>query len=184
MSFISKLLGYLTPDFIYDSVYDIDFGALKKNNIKGLIFDIDNTLVSYNQPEPTNDVVGLMNKLKSENFEICFISNNDRQRVEQFNRNLKYLSFYKAGKPSTKFFKEAAKKMEMERGNIAVIGDQLFTDVIAAKRMKMPSVLVTPVEPVESVFFKLKRLGEKPFIKRYYKRVDKTNKTNEKSEKR
>ena len=168
-----SILRYLTPDFIYNNIYDIDFDELKKNNIQGLIFDIDNTLVSYEQPEPTPKVVDLMNKLKSRDFSICFISNNNKQRVELFNRDFKFPSFYNAHKPSVKFFKEAMVKMNIKSENIAVIGDQLFTDVIAAKRMKMLSVLVNPIEPVESFFFKIKRLVEKPFIRRYYKKAKK-----------
>lgn len=166
-----SILGYLTPDFIYSTIYEIDFDILKKNNIKGLIFDIDNTLVSYEQPEPTSTVIELMNNLKSKEFSICFISNNNKQRVDLFNSSFKYPAFYDARKPTVKFFKEAIIQMNMKCENIAVIGDQLFTDVIAAKRMKMTALLVNPIEPVESFFFKIKRIGEKPFIRRYYRKL-------------
>jgi len=167
------LLQYLTPDFIYNNIYEIDFDELKRKDIKSLIFDIDNTLVSYKQPEPTPEVVDLMTKLKSKDFSICFISNNNRQRVDLFNSGFKYPAFYDAGKPSIKFLKKAIDELDIKSENTAVIGDQLFTDVVAAKRMNMTALLVSPIEPVESVFFKLKRLGEKPFIRRYYRKLKK-----------
>jgi len=168
------MFGCFMPDIIYNSVYDIDFNSLRKKNIRGLIFDIDNTLVSYKQEKPTENVSALMNKLKSDGFNICFISNNSKQRVDIFNGEFKYLSYPKAGKPFTRYIKEALKAMGLSRENAALIGDQLFTDVAAAKRAKITAVLVNPIEPVETLFFKFKRFLEKPFIKKYYRRLNKT----------
>ena len=171
-----SIFRYLTPDFIYSNIYDIDFDKLQKNNIKGLIFDIDNTLVSYEQPEPTLEVIDLMDRLNNMGFSICFISNNNKRRVELFNGSFKYPAFYNARKPSVRLFKQAINKMNLKNENTAVIGDQLFTDIIAAKRMKMTALLVNPIEPVESLFFKIKRMGEKPFIRRYYKKLKEKDK--------
>ena len=161
------------PDYIFESVYDIDFGALKNKSIKGIIFDIDNTLVSYKQEKPTENVAALMNKLKSDGFSICFVSNNSRQRVEIFNGEFKFFSFPKARKPFTKYIRAALKAMDLPRENAVVIGDQLFTDVAAAKKAKVMAILVTPIEPVETLFFRFKRTLEKPIIKRYYKKSGK-----------
>jgi len=169
------MFGYFIPDVIYNNIYDIDFDALKKNNITGLIFDIDNTLVSYRQETPTKNVAGLLNKLKSDGFDICFISNNSRERVELFNNEFKYFCFPKAKKPSVKYLKKALQAMNIAAENAAVIGDQLFTDVLAAKRIKITAILVAPIEPVETVFFKFKRIMEKPFLKKYYRRVKKNH---------
>ena len=166
------MFRYFTPDVIYNNIYDIDFDSLKKNNIKGLIFYIDNTLVSYKTEKPTENVVALMNKLKNDGFDICFVSNNNKQRVDIFNDEFKFFSFPKAGKPSVKYIREALKSINMTNETAALIGDQLFTDVTAAKRAKMTAILVTPIEPVETMFFKFKRFMEKPFIKRYYRRLN------------
>jgi len=168
------MFGYFTPDIIYNNVYEIDFNSLKENkNIKGLIFDIDNTLVSYKTEKPTENVIELMNRLKNEGFKICFVSNNHKKRVDIFNEEFKFLSYPRAGKPSIKYIKAALKSMKLTNENTVLIGDQLFTDVTAAKRAKMTAILVTPIEPVETLFFKFKRLMEKPFIKRYYRRLNK-----------
>ena len=167
------MFGYLTPDVILKSVYDIDFDSLKTKNIKGIIFDIDNTLVPYTQAKPTENVNNLMDKLKNDGFDICFISNNKKERVEIFNDGFQFISYPAAGKPSVKYLKEALKTMKLDVENVVLVGDQLFTDVAAAKRLKIMAILVNPIEPVENLFFKFKRLMEKPFIKRYYRRLKK-----------
>ena len=164
------MFGYFLPDIIYENVYEIDFDSLREKNIKGLIFDIDNTLVSYKQEKPTENVNALMAQLKSDGFIICFVSNNNKQRVDIFNGEFKYFSFPDAKKPFIRYIKEALKAMEISKENAVLIGDQLFTDVAAAKRAKITAILVTPIEPVETLFFRFKRLMEKPFIKRYYRR--------------
>ncbi|MCL2813476.1 MAG: YqeG family HAD IIIA-type phosphatase [Oscillospiraceae bacterium] len=170
------MFRYFTPDFIFDRIQDIDFDSLKKKNIKGLIFDIDNTLVSYRQERPTKEVSVLMDKLKTEGFEICFISNNSRQRVDVFNSDFNFFSYPEAKKPSVKFIKRALSAMDLKAKNAAFVGDQLFTDVMAAKRAKIMAILVTPIEPLETVFFRFKRFMEKPFIKRYYRKQRKKSK--------
>ena len=167
------MLGYLMPDIIYKSVYDIDFNSLREKNINGIIFDIDNTLVSYKQEKPTENVNILMDRLKSAGFSICFVSNNSKERVDIFNGEFKYFSFPDAKKPFTRYIKEALKVMEISGQNAVLIGDQLFTDIAAAKKAKIMAILVTPIEPVETLFFKFKRFMEKPFIKRYYRRLKK-----------
>ncbi|MCL2096460.1 MAG: YqeG family HAD IIIA-type phosphatase [Oscillospiraceae bacterium] len=170
------LFGFFTPDIMFGSVYDIDFGELGKKNIKGVIFDIDNTLVSYRQEEPTQNVAELINKLTGAGFKICFVSNNTKQRVDAFLKGFGepgFLSYPNAGKPFAKYIREALRAMELKPDEAVLVGDQLFTDVAAAKRAKIMSVTVTPIEPVETLFFKLKRFLEKPIIKRYYRRINK-----------
>lgn len=155
------------PDKIYGSVYEIDFDCLIKKNIKGLIFDIDNTLVSYKQPEPTAEVAALMRSLREKGFSVCFVSNNKKARVDLFNRELKFPAFAEAGKPLKKYMKRALEVMGVTGAQAAMIGDQLFTDVCAGKRVGALALFVTPIEPVENLFFKAKRMLEKPIIKKY-----------------
>ena len=167
------MFGWFTPDIISNSVYEIDFDALKKKHIKGLIFDIDNTLVSYNQAEPTDIAAAFLKNLTESGFNICFVSNNSEKRVEIFNSGLGYKFFAGARKPFMKYIKKALEAMGTPKENAALIGDQLFTDIAAAKRAKITAILVTPIEPVETMFFRVKRFLEKPFIKRYYRRQKK-----------
>jgi len=155
------------PDKIYDNVYEIDFDELIKKDIKGLIFDIDNTLVSYKQPEPTAEVTGLMRSLREKGFKVCFVSNNKKERVDLFNRDFKFPAFAEAGKPLKKYMRQALEAMGVTGEQAAIIGDQLFTDICAGKRMNMLALFVKPIEPVETLFFKAKRALEKPIIKKY-----------------
>ena len=170
------MFGCFTPDIICESVYDIDFGALKEKNITGIIFDIDNTLVSYKQEKPTKEVSALMDKLTGEGFRVCFVSNNTKERVDIFNGGFKFFSFPKAGKPSVKYIKKALNAMKIAEKNAVLVGDQLFTDVAAARRAKITAILVKPIEPVENMFFRFKRFMEKPFIKRYYRKQKRNKK--------
>jgi HAD superfamily phosphatase (TIGR01668 family) len=95
------------------------------------------------------------------------VSNNNKARVDLFNRDFKFPAFAKSGKPLKKYMKQALETMGVTNGQAAIIGDQLFTDVWAGKRMKMLALCVKPIEPVETLFFKTKRVLEKPIIKKY-----------------
>ena len=169
------MFKYFMPDEVFETVYDIDFNAYKEKKIRGIIFDIDNTLVSYKQEKPTEKVKILMEKLKNNGFVICFVSNNKKSRVDIFNEEFKFFSFPKAGKPGIKYIKKALEVMNLPKENVMLVGDQLFTDVAAAKCVNITAALVKPIEPVETLFFKFKRVMEKPFLKRYYRRLDKKN---------
>jgi HAD superfamily phosphatase (TIGR01668 family) len=158
---------YFMPDKIYNNVYEIDFDGLLEKGVKGLIFDIDNTLVSYRQPEPTAEVTELMRSLRDKGFSVCFVSNNKKERVDLFNQDFKFPAFAEAGKPLKKYMKRALEAMGAAGNQAAIIGDQLFTDVCAGKRMDMLALFVYPIEPVETLFFKAKRALEKPIIKKY-----------------
>jgi len=163
------MFGYFMPDKIYENVYEIDFAGLIKKGITGLIFDIDNTLVSYKQPEPTTEVIELMQSLRELGFSVCFVSNNKKARVDLFNLGFKFPAFAEASKPLKKYMKLALEAMNIKNEQAAIIGDQLLTDICAGKRMNMLSLFVKPIEPVETLFFKAKRVIEKPIIKKYWK---------------
>lgn len=163
------MFKFFMPDKLYDDVYQIDFDEIAAKGIKGLIFDIDNTLVSYKQPSPTDEVVALLRDLQTKGFKLCFVSNNTTKRVELFNRELSLPAFSNAKKPLKKSMLSALDAMDVTPSQAAIIGDQLFTDVCAGKRVKLLALAVTPIEPVETLFFKLKRALEKPIIRKYRK---------------
>ena len=162
-----KMFKYFMPDKMYESVYGIDFDELWAKDIRGLIFDIDNTLVSYRQPLATVQVIELMRGLREKGFKISFVSNNKQGRIDLFNEDFKFPAFGGAGKPFKKYMKCALEAMGVAHENAAIIGDQIFTDVCAGKRMKMLALAVEPIEPVRTLFFKAKRVLERPIIRRY-----------------
>lgn len=155
------------PSLYLDSVKNINPTLLKKNNIKGLILDVDNTLIDYYR----NLVDGAekwCEELKNEWIKCIILSNsNKRSKVEEVAEklNIDYIMFAK--KPLKSGFKRALSKLELKPEEVAVVGDQLFTDVIGAKRMNMFSILVKQVGEKDIFITKLKRPIENAIIKKY-----------------
>ena len=170
---MKKIKKRFIPDTIKDTVYDIDIGYLEKNSIRGIIFDIDNTLVPYDTPLPTEEVSEYLTGLAAAGYQVCFVSNNKAERVELFNRTFNFRTYPCARKPSARALTEAVSHMRLNPGQVLMVGDQLFTDIYAARRAGTKAALVRPIKPVESLFFKIKRMGEKPFLRHYYKRCAK-----------
>ena len=157
------------PDEFHDDIYSIDLDSLKQRGIKAVLLEIDNTLVTYDDPEPTEKVLGWLAELEKRNIRAAFISNNHRGRVERFNAGLGFPAYCDSGKPSTKYYKIALAEMGAGVDSAAVIGDQVFTDVWSGKRLGAYTVLVRPIKDKTSLFFRFKRALEKPVMRRYRK---------------
>lgn len=156
------------PDKYVVSTYVIDFEELYKKGYRGLIFDIDNTLVPHGAPADER-AKKLFAKLKSLEFHCCLISNNQEPRVKMFNQDIQVDYVYNAHKPSTKNYKKAMEMMGTNQKNTLFIGDQLFTDVWGAKRTGIANILVKPIHPKEEIQIVLKRYLEK-IVLYFYKR--------------
>mgnify|MGYP000471360259 FL=1 len=155
------------PDLYLNSVIDINATLLKKNKLEALILDVDNTLIDYykNLIDGAED---WCENLKSEGIKCIILSNsNKKEKVETVAKKLgiKYIMFAK--KPLKSGFKRALEKLEMKPEQVAVVGDQIFTDVIGAKRMKMFSILVKQVGEKDIFITKVKRPIENAIIKKY-----------------
>lgn len=156
------------PDKYVASTYVIDFEELYKKGYRGVIFDIDNTLVPHGAPADER-AKKLFAKLKSLGFHCCLISNNQEPRVKMFNQDIQVDYVYNAHKPSTKNYKKAMEMMGTNQKNTLFIGDQLFTDVWGAKRTGVANILVKPIHPKEEIQIVLKRYLEK-IVLYFYKR--------------
>ena len=157
----------LYPDLYLNSVIDINATLLKKNKLEALILDVDNTLIDYykNLIDGAED---WCENLKSEGIKCIILSNsNKKEKVETVAKKLgiKYVMFAK--KPLKSGFKKALEKLEMKQEQVAVVGDQIFTDVVGAKRMKMFSILVKQVGEKDIFITKVKRPIENAIIKKY-----------------
>lgn len=159
------------PDRYVASTYVIDFEKLYEEGIRGLIFDIDNTLVPHGAPADERAIV-LFERLKKIGFKCCLISNNQEPRVKMFNEKIQVNYVYNAHKPSTKNYIKAMEIMGTDKKSSVFIGDQLFTDVWGAKRAGIPNILVKPIHPKEEIQIVLKRYLEK-IVLYYYKRSQK-----------
>lgn len=156
------------PDRYVASTYVIDFEKLYDKGYRGLIFDIDNTLVPHGAPADER-AIALFEKLKKIGFKCCLISNNQEPRVKMFNEKIQVDYVYNAHKPSTKNYKKAMEIMGTDKSNSVFIGDQLFTDVWGAKRTGIHNILVKPIHPKEEIQIVIKRRLEK-IVLYFYKR--------------
>ncbi len=162
------------PDRYVASTYVIDFEQLYEEGYRGLIFDIDNTLVPHGAPADRR-AAALFDRLKSIGFRCCLISNNQEPRVKMFNQDIGVDYVYNAHKPSTKNYVKAMEIMGTDKENSLFIGDQLFTDVWGAKRAGIRNILVKPIHPKEEIQIVLKRYLERVVLHFYKKNLKKGN---------
>ena len=160
---------YLLPDRQFGSFREVTPEVLAEMGVRGLMCDIDNTLVTYDDPEPTPDVSAWFAALADAGVKVAFISNNEAARVDRFNASLGYPAYAKAGKPSVKAYEAAAEAMNVPRDACAVLGDQLLTDAWAAHRFGVSALIVPPIKDKTSLFFRFKRWIEKPYMRRAQK---------------
>ena len=163
-------LNYLlTPDYIFEKFTDITPEFLQSLGIKALVIDIDNTLAPYEQDLPDEKTIAWFKALDSAGIKSALISNNKSERVELYNSLLGLPAYPDSKKPSTKIILKALEQMGVSTDEAAGLGDQLLTDALAVHKLDMISLIVPPIKDKKTLFFRFKRLLEKPFIKRYYK---------------
>ncbi len=150
------MFDYFFPDRYVVSTYVIEFEKLYEEGIRGLIFDIDNTLVPHGAPADDR-AKELFLRLKTIGLQTCLISNNQEPRVKPFADVVGSAYVYDAHKPSTKNYIKAMEMMGTDKESTVFIGDQLFTDVWGAKRAGIPNILVKPIHPKEEIQIVLKR---------------------------
>lgn len=160
------MLDFLTPNYYYHSIHELDISFFTDNNIKGILFDIDNTLEPYATALPSEKTVQLFEKLKNADIKISVISNNHEERVRKFCEPLKVGYSYDSGKPSKKKILSAISDMGLTLKDVVIVGDQLFTDIWAGNNTKIKSIFVDKINDKESFFIKLKRCLEAPLVKK------------------
>ena len=159
------------PDEYMASTYVIPFEKLYEAGYRGVIFDIDNTLVPHGEPAD-NRAKKLFARLSEIGFKSCLLSNNQIPRVEMFNKEIKTNYICDAHKPSTKNYIKAMELMGTDKETTLFVGDQLFTDVWGAKRTGIHNILVKPIHPKEEIQIVLKRYLEK-IVLYFYKKEQK-----------
>ena len=160
------------PDNYMSSTYEIDFDAYYEKGYRGIIFDIDNTLVPHGAPADERSKK-LFAHLKKLGYKVVLLSNNKEPRVKMFNDVVQVSYIFKAGKPLVKNYLKAMEMMGTNNENTIFVGDQLFTDVWGAKRTGIHNVLVQPIDKKEEIQIVLKRYLEKIVLasyKRYQKK--------------
>lgn len=156
------------PKEYVDSTYYIDFDSFAKKGYRGVIFDIDNTLVPHGAPADDR-AKQLFEQLKSLGMSACLLSNNKEPRVVMFNAEVQVNAIHKGGKPKRSGYRKAMELMGTNEQNTLFVGDQLFTDVWGANRAGIYSILVKPIHPQEEIQIVLKRYLEKIVLFFYFR---------------
>lgn len=164
------MLDYFSPDYYFERFDKISVEFLKKNGIKTLLLDIDNTLAPYQQAEPDEQILSWLNDLKDNGIGFAFISNNTSGvRVKRFNQNIGAPAYGDSCKPfASKTIARALSALSGDIESSAFLGDQIFTDVWAGKRCGMRTILVPPIKDLKNPFFRFKRWLEKPILNHYF----------------
>jgi uncharacterized protein len=164
------LLKKLIPNLHVNSIYDIDLDALKRQGIKGIITDLDNTLIEWDRPNATPKLLNWLEKLKVEGFCVIIVSNNKHLRVSSFADPLGIPYIHRARKPTRAPFLDAMRKMGLAKEQMVVIGDQMFTDVLGGNRMGLYTILVVPVAQTDGLLTRINRRMERFALQRMRKK--------------
>lgn len=168
------MLENFYPDEYLDSAYEIEFDRLYEEGYRGIIFDVDNTLVPHGAP--ADERAGrLFKHLKELGYQCCLLSNNKEPRVKMFNDVVQVKYIFKAGKPKVLGYQKAMELMGTDKHNTLFVGDQIFTDVYGANRAGIRTILTKPIHPKEEIQIVLKRYPEKLILFFYRRRMKKQN---------
>ena len=164
------MLKKFYPKKYITSVYSFDFINLYEIGFRGIIFDIDNTLVEHNKKADKRSVNFIQN-LKRIGFKVILFSNNNKERVSSFAKEVNVPYIFKASKPNTKNYYKACEMLSLSKRNVVFVGDQLFTDIYGANKAEIYSILTAPINKKEEIHIKFKRLLEKPILYSYKKYI-------------
>ncbi len=160
----------LMPDYMFRTFDEITPAFLSGLGVRAILADIDNTLAPYEQAEPDERIRGWIAALADAGISIAFVSNNDRERVERFNRTLGVPAYYKSGKPFKKNLVKAMESLGGNRDTTVMLGDQLLTDALAGHNLGVRVLIVPPIRDKKNAFFRFKRWLEKPTVKDFKKK--------------
>lgn len=162
------MLQRFYPDHEIESAYDIDYEGLYREGYRGVIYDIDNTLVPHGAPADER-AIALFQRLREIGYRTILLSNNKEPRVRSFCNQVGSMYIFRAGKPKTTGYENAMARMGTTAENTLFVGDQLFTDVWGAKRAGIVTYLVKPIHPKEEIQIVLKRKLERIVLFFYHR---------------
>lgn len=159
------MLHKFTPRLRVKTVYEIPLAELWQNGVRGIITDLDNTLVGAKEPLATPELIVWLGLVKQMGFKVVIVSNNGELRVRNFAEPLQIPFIHRAKKPSNAAFQKALKWMELSAEQTVVVGDQMLTDVLGGNRMGLHTILVLPIALLDEGFFtKVNRRIEKVLL--------------------
>ncbi|HZG84117.1 YqeG family HAD IIIA-type phosphatase [Paenibacillus sp.] len=166
------MLQMLLPKQTVRTIYDIDLEALKASGIRGIMTDLDNTLVGAKVPLATPELVLWLDGVRERGFQVVVVSNNNEARVRAFAEPLRLPFVSRAKKPLNAAFSKALTMMGLRPHETAIVGDQMMTDVLGGNRLGLYTILVEPIAASDEgwVTRNVNRNLERAFITRLRKK--------------
>ncbi|HHX50840.1 MAG TPA: YqeG family HAD IIIA-type phosphatase [Clostridia bacterium] len=164
------MLNLLKPDLYVNQLQDVPLPELIHAGIRGIIIDLDNTITAWNSPEVTGDIFNWFQEMKQHQFQVCLVSNNGKARVAVVADKLGIPFIFKASKPRRRSFRQAMEVLGTKPPETAVIGDQVFTDVLGGNRLNLYTILVVPLNKREFIGTRFMRQLENIVIKTVVKK--------------
>lgn len=146
------------------SVLQIQPGLLRQYGIRGLMLDLDNTLTTHDNPAPAEGVLSWIGLMRQAGIAMMIVSNNRPHRVQPFAAALGLPFVAEGAKPLPRGFRLAQKRMQLSFSQLAVVGDQIFTDILGANLCGVKSIYVRPIQYENKGFLRVKRWLERPFL--------------------
>lgn len=160
----------LSPRLMSGKMIDLTPALLRELGITALLLDVDNTMTTHDNPVPAEGVVEWISRMKAEGFSLIIVSNNSEERVRPF-ADLVGLDFVSKGrKPLPGGFRRACERLGISPRKAAVVGDQIYTDILGGNLLGAYTILTEPYQPEDTSFFRLKRRLERPVIRGYRRR--------------
>lgn len=158
------------PDYIFRDFTAVTPEFLTSLGIKLVVCDIDNTLAPYEMPDPDAVIENWFAQMKAAGIRFVFVTNNTSERADRFNRTLGLTVYANAKKPLTMALTRALKDAGLTPKDGAALGDQLFTDILAGQFRGLTTILVPPIKDKTSLFWRTKRVLERPLIAAYFQK--------------
>ncbi|MBT2677415.1 YqeG family HAD IIIA-type phosphatase [Bacillus sp. ISL-35] len=168
------MLKHFLPDQHVKNIFEIDPDSLKEKGVKGIITDLDNTLVEWDRPTATPKLIEWFDNMRRNEILITIVSNNNEKRVRAFSDPLQIPFIFQARKPMTRAFNKALKQMGLRKEETVVIGDQLLTDVLGGNRSGFHTILVVPVAQTDGFVTRFNRKVERRILN-WFKKQGKLN---------
>lgn len=160
----------LIPDMYQKSIYHINYEKLKSDGIKCLLFDLDNTCVPTKEKNPNKKLIEQFDKLKDLGFKVIIFSNAGKKRLEPFKKTLDVDCSYSSRKPLSGKFNKIMKKFGYDLSETAIIGDQLFTDILGGNKVGIKTILINPMSSYDLPITKISRMLERKVMNKMSKK--------------
>jgi len=154
------------PDMYQKSIYTVDYQKLIDRGVKCILFDLDNTLVPFHIKHANDKILELFNELREKGLKVIIFSNSPKKRLNIFKEELAVDCFPNATKPSKRGFETVMNKYKYNITEVAIVGDQLLTDIIGGNKVGITTVLVNPVSTKDPIWTKPNRFFERKIMKK------------------